>query len=213
MEKTIKLEKTFRYFTYGNIDTAENIWFVLHGYGQLPYYFIRKFQTLDPGKNFVVAPEGMHRFYLEGTSGRVGASWMTKEARLDDINDNHNYLNQLATKICNRKTFKKRFLLGFSQGGATASRWHDSGSFNADHFILWASVFPPDLEFNSKKSRLANSDNTFVVGKQDPFFKEKTDEVQDLFNKQDFSFKIVKYDGGHDIDGEVLKKISQNLDS
>ena len=30
----------------------------------------------------------MHRFYLEGSSGRVGASWMTKEAREDDKKEN-----------------------------------------------------------------------------------------------------------------------------
>ena len=37
----------------------------------------------------IIAPQGLHKFYLEGTSGRVGASWMTKENREDDIK---NYL-------------------------------------------------------------------------------------------------------------------------
>ena len=36
-----------------------------------------------------MAPEGLSRFYLEGFSGKVGATWMTREDRLNDID---NYL-------------------------------------------------------------------------------------------------------------------------
>jgi predicted esterase len=211
MEHEFKIEKSVRYFTHGNAETAKKIWIVLHGYGQLPYYFIRKFESLDPEENFVIAPEGMHRFYLEGTSGRVGASWMTKESRLDDIEDNINYLDSLATELMNNKNFEKKILLGFSQGGATATRWHESGNFKADIFVLWASVFPPDLDFDPNQSSLMKSQNLFLLGKNDPYFKGKEKDVKKLFKSQKFNFEIIDFDGNHDIVKEPLLKISNNI--
>lgn len=209
MEQTIKLPKTFRYFTYGNIETAETIWFVLHGYGQMPEYFIRKFQGLNPEKHFVVAPEGMHRFYLNGTSGRVGSSWMTKEARLDDISDNMNFLNTLYSNFSKQKIFKTKVLLGFSQGGATAARWHEQGNFNASHFILWASVFPPDLSLPENKSKFSVSQNYFIVGNEDEYYNEDNIEVMSrlLANKQ-LIFSTIRYDGGHTVDSLCLEELS-----
>lgn len=212
MEKQLKIEKTARYFTYGNEKTAKNLWIVLHGYGQLPYYFIRKFQTLNPEENFIVAPEGIHRFYLEGTSGRVGASWMTKEARDSDIEDNNKYLDNLAKELLKKKSFDQKILLGFSQGGATATRWHESGCFNADVFVLWASIFPPDLDFNPNESILLKSKNFFVIGNDDPFYKDKEGEVKELFKSQIFSFKTLNFDGKHDISSEPLFKIIKYFD-
>jgi predicted esterase len=213
LEEKFKISKTVRYFTHGNKDTADNIWIVLHGYSQLPEFFIRKFQQLDPEKNFIVAPEGIHRFYKKGTSGRVGASWMTKEARLDDIEDNHNYLNQLATQLLKTKSYKQRFLLGFSQGGATASRWHNTGNFNAHNFILWASVFPNDISIDEGKSGMLKSNNYFAIGKFDPFFKGKIEEIKSFFNDQSFSTKIKIFEGEHDIESDTLLEIAKECEN
>jgi predicted esterase len=215
MEQTIKLPKTFRYFTYGNIETAQTIWFVLHGYGQLPEYFIRKFQGLDPEHHFVVAPEGMHRFYLEGTSGRVGASWMTKEARLNDIQDNIHFLDQLWEQYSHR-SFSKRILLGFSQGGATAARWHENGTFQANHFVLWASIFPPDLNLPSSNNQFIRSTNHFFIGDKDPYFateQQQMREVADFFNANSLPFFMHTFDGQHEIPATALKQLVAKISS
>jgi hypothetical protein len=84
MIEKIQSQRTYRYAVSGN-PTAKNLLYVLHGYGHLAPYFIRKFNSLED--SFIVAPEGMYRFYLYGSSGRVGACWMTKEERLDDALD------------------------------------------------------------------------------------------------------------------------------
>lgn len=212
MEQTIKLTKTFRYFTYGNIETADTIWFVLHGYGQLPEYFIKKFQALDAQKHFVVAPEGMHRFYLSGTSGRVGASWMTKEARLDDIADNIDFLNALYSTFLEQKTFDNKVLLGFSQGGATAARWHEQGIYNASNFILWASVFPPDLKLPENKGQFASSQNHLVVGDKDQYYnKEDISQMEEYLVDQGIHFRTVIYNGSHSIDVDCLQELSSRF--
>lgn len=204
--QTIEISKTVRYATYGNPKKAKNIWIALHGYGQLPEYFIRKFQHLNPEENYVVAPEGMHRFYLNGTSGRVGASWMTKEARENDITDNMAYLDKLWNELNSHGSFKHKILLGFSQGGATAARWHELGNFNASKFVLWASVFPPDLSFKANSNSFDTSNNFFVLGNEDPYYSD--DNAKEIIKEtKKLDFMIYSFDGKHELDKSVLDQI------
>ncbi|MDO7610183.1 MAG: hypothetical protein MUQ68_04950, partial [Crocinitomicaceae bacterium] len=92
MDHSFSHSKTYRYFTLGDKNKSKRLLIVLHGYGQLAKFFLRKF-SMCSDSSFVVAPEGPHRFYRKGYSGRVGASWMTKEARDHDIKDNIIWLN------------------------------------------------------------------------------------------------------------------------
>ena len=73
---SFSVPRTARWWSAGPMEGTERkgTLFVLHGYGQLPEYFIRKFRPLSQAGWHVVAPEGAHRFYLQGTEGRVGAS-------------------------------------------------------------------------------------------------------------------------------------------
>ena len=74
------------------------VWFVLHGYAMLSEFFIQKFKNLDDGNTLIIAPEALNRFYINDYYSRVGASWMTKEERKTDIEENINYLNLLSKK-------------------------------------------------------------------------------------------------------------------
>jgi predicted esterase len=145
----------------------------------------------------------MHRFYLNGTSGRVGASWMTKEDRESDITDNLNWLSKLFTELTEQKTFKKRILLGFSQGGATAARWFYSQKVQFDQLILWASVFPPDLERPIIQS---NSNNYFVIGTEDEYYNTEA-QISEIKFYQNIGFNTLQFEGRHDIENDTLKRI------
>lgn len=208
----LKIEKTSRYYVEGSLQTAKHIIYVLHGYGQLARFFIRKFQPIINEGIAIVAPEGMHRFYLKGSSGRVGASWMTKEAREQDISDNIIFLNSLhqeITKINAKATFS---LLGFSQGGATAARWLQFGDVKIEHFILWASVFPPDLEGLTENSRFKGTDNYFYVGDQDQYFdKNQRTEMKDFLVKLNLNFDFIVFNGDHNIYTDPLSHLIKNL--
>jgi len=207
-EKKFIVSKTMRYFTIGDINKAEKLLYVLHGYGQLASYFIKSFEKL-PDSYLVIAPEGMHRFYLNGTSGRVGASWMTKEAREIDIHENTKNLELLDQHISNEKTFKKKIILGFSQGGATAARWYFSKDKIADNLILWASIFPPDISENEFIKYNKNK-NYFVLGNQDPYFnKENINNVIQAYQLNHFF--IETFEGKHQINLSVLKRILNNI--
>lgn len=205
MKGTLVSTKTYRYFTYGNQDKAKKLLYVLHGYGQLAEYFIRKFHSISEDF-FIVAPEGMHRYYLNGNSGRVGASWMTKEDRESDIHDNLNWLNQLDAEISKTHSFDKKIVLGFSQGSATAARWFYNGKVNADHLIIWASVFPPDLQIEKEIDQSYNGKNYFLIGERDEYFTQIQIESLDVFYKSK-GFHTRIYKGEHDINTESLIEV------
>lgn len=207
MEEKLRHYKTFRYEVSEEAVQGKPVLYVLHGYGQQAQYFIRKFRSLFD--DFVViAPEGMHRFYLQGSAGRVGASWMTKEAREDDIADNISWLNALDEQITKRYQPSKKILLGFSQGGATAARWYHMGATPFEAMILWACVFPPDLD-PSQEIKNAEEQH-FTIGSEDEFYDAKAQqELFDFYNEK--GFKVHPFEGKHDINPETLVKILQEI--
>ncbi len=210
-EEEFIIQKSTRLYSYGDISVATKLLIVLHGYGQLPRYFIEKFKSLS-SDYYIIAPEGFHRFYLKGSSGRVGASWMTKEAREDDIKDNNNYLKSVVDHALSLKTFNKTILLGFSQGGATSARFYFSKKNEINHLILWASVFPPDISVDKLKIQESISKNNhFILGKEDEYFTEAAQQETLAFFKAN-SFHTHVYEGTHDIDENTLQNVLSKIE-
>jgi len=204
-----------RYYKAGTLNNqTRQIWFVLHGYGQLAQYFIRKFRTLEEHGICVIAPEGLSRFYLEDVSSRVqsgnnrvGATWMTRENRIADI---HNYLQYLNTICANEVPKDNKIpitILGFSQGAATATRWALEGKVTFDRLLLWAGIFPPDIDFTTGKLVLKNKTTSIVYGTADPFLKDdRFAEMKLLSEKLEINPDVHTFEGGHDIDEKTLLK-------
>lgn len=201
IEKDISLAQKRRYYQ-NNLEGKKHILLALHGYGQLAQFFYRKFNIIDEDWGLVV-PEGPHRFYLNGNSGRVGASWMTKEWRDQDILENNAYLTALVRVIHEENPNAQIHLLGFSQGGATAARLYQSNPKLFVHLILWASIFPPDLE-KSSFSNHAKLD--FAIGQNDIFY-DLVNQANIKKEYESLGFNIYQYNGGHDIDQELLDTI------
>ena len=209
-EKTLSFSYRGRYFTSTQPGPhIEKVLVVFHGYGMLAYYFLQKFRDLFDEKTLVIAPEGLNRFYLEGFSGRVGATWMTKEDRLADIENYLCYLAELKRGVLDLCTNAEITLLGFSQGAATVSRWITQGDVNWHRLILWAGLWPPDLPFEAGREKLgANKEIYFVYGNQDPFLKEShLSTLKDLSDKLDVQPVIQVFEGGHEINVSLLKQI------
>ena len=202
MSHSFKASKTYRFFSIPSENNSKNLLVALHGYGQLAAFFIKKFNACSNDYT-ILAPEGPHRFYKSGYSGHVGASWMTKEAREDDIKDNINWLTEWLTDHLKENTYDKIILLGFSQGGATAARWYYNNPSQFDQLILWASVFPPDI--SKPKMKLPNN-NLYVVGKNDEFINDEM-RLNEVKFYQKIGFDTHVYDGNHDIDPFVIQQI------
>ena len=147
MEKHLNISISAAYHTLNELtDKTKNIWFVCHGQGQLAEYFIKKFEVLNSEENFVIAPQGLSRYYLNGFTGRVGASWMTKEDRLTEIDNQQVLLQEIWTnEVGDQAEGKRVIFFGFSQGTATISRFIGYSKVPFDKLVLWAGMFPPDL--------------------------------------------------------------------
>ncbi len=212
-ENHIAVEKTARYFTIGEAgENTREVWYVCHGYGQLAKYFIKHFEVLDNGSRLIVAPEGLSRFYLNGFSGRIGATWMTKEDRLNEIEDYLGFLNTLHAHIFKRlyRENVKITVLGFSQGTATVCRWLTEGNIYADRLILWAGLMPPEIDFQTDGKVFQGLQNYVVLGKNDPFAnQEMLDQQKAILKKHQIPYKFLTFDGEHEIHDDTLRKIAK----
>jgi hypothetical protein len=57
---TIPVRRTARYYTLGEISSAtREVWFVIHGYGQLAEYFIRHFRGMNDGNFLTKKPPSL----------------------------------------------------------------------------------------------------------------------------------------------------------
>jgi len=204
--ENITVERSFRYALTEATQRTKTLVYLLHGYGQLATYFIRKTAGVSSETTTFIAPEGMHRFYLQGTEGRVGASWMTREARELDIHENTVALDKLHASLVKRFNPERIIIIGFSQGGATAARWIVNGKIEVDTFVSWASVFPPDLTFPDTTLRTRTKKRYFVVGNADPYFDEASTEIASKAYA-DLGFDILQFEGGHDLDKNTLEQL------
>ena len=207
----ITISKTAYYVTIGEMnEQTENVWFVLHGYGQLAEFFIRKFKIFDDGKTVIIAPEALSKFYLKEFSGRVGATWMTKYEKDAEIADYINYLNHLYHTVLKNFDVNKLKVnvLGFSQGTATVARWCMDETIKYDRLILWAGYFGNGIQAIIDPLKVASKEVILCYGKEDEFLvnldiQQYEKDIQDVIPH----VKIYTFEGGHSIDEELLLRI------
>jgi predicted esterase len=218
-ERHIEVAKTARYFTLGDVgpDTKQ-LWIVCHGYRQLAKRFMRWFSALDDGTQFIVAPEGLSRFYLDdgtrehGAGDPIGSTWMTREDRLNEI---HDYVRYLDAVLAEAKQLMSRppetlIVLGFSQGVHTACRWVVAGKMDVSRLICWGAYPPDDLDGERGPSRLTDTDMVLVRGAADPFVSEEGHQRQeDRLTTMAIPFRTLEHPGGHDLDPDLLRELAR----
>jgi predicted esterase len=211
----INVTKRARYYQIGEANSStKKVWMVFHGYAMLSEFFIKKFEILNDGETLIIAPEALNRFYITENFSRVGASWMTKLERENDIVENNQYIESLFQKVSKdigHSNFQLN-VLGFSQGRATACRWIFSTNIKANNFIVWAGDIPKDSLTEENKSKW-NSLNTFLVfGTKDPLITTDLSlKFQKRISEYRLNFDLVEYDGDHRIFPKVLKEVSEKF--
>ena len=216
IKKTLEVEKTARYFQIGSAhNEISTVWIVLHGYGMLSEFFIQKFDQIKDKNTLIIAPEALNRFYIDTNYGRVGASWMTKEERQTDIDENIKYLNGLMN-IINKEIGHNRFkinVLGFSQGGATACRWVFSSDVKIENLIMWAGDIPKDTLTEENKLKWTGINTHLVMGKKDELINENMKaKFLKLVTDYKLDYKLTLYDGDHRVYTDVLKELVKSFD-
>jgi predicted esterase len=213
-EHHLDVPRSARYFTIGTPGPAiTEVWFALHGYAQLAASFARQCLPLEASHRLVIAPEGLSRFYIGDhtrpatADTRVGASWMTREDRLNEITDYIRYLDLVARGTLERlRQQVSLHVLGFSQGTATATRWTTRGQTRIDRLILWGAPTPTDLDPALDGGKLRALDVVLVVGDEDPFVTPKVvSREEERLAAMGVRYRVVRYRGIHALDPETLK--------
>jgi acetyl esterase/lipase len=186
----------------------DDVWFLLHGYGQLASEFLDHARALAREGRLLVVPEALSRFYHEDHE-KVGASWMTREDRLAEIDDYVSYLDRLHERIYEglRGTGTRLRLLGYSQGVATAARWAARGKAVIDELVIWGSPLPHDLD-DAAIARLGRMRVTLVGGSRDRFLTElQLEEQSALLKRHGVSSEVKRFEGGHRLDHDTLRSL------
>jgi predicted esterase len=209
-ERTLSTPRTARYFSLGMGQNATALWVVCHGYGQLASRFLERFRALKSEQRRVVAPEGLSRFYLteQPAERRVGASWMTREDRLHEIEDYVRYLDAVYADI--QLPQARVTALGFSQGSATVCRWAAFGSTRIARLIVWGGEVPPDLDLTEPgvAKRMRESQLTLVYGSRDEFFTPKIVAATEArLRAHDIPYTLRSFEGAHEIHEATLRSL------
>ena len=206
-EHHLRVQRTARYHVLGDIRTAKALWIVVHGYGQLARFFLNNFEGLEDDL-CVVAPEGLSRFYLDAEHQRVGATWMTREDRLHEIEDHVAYLDRLVEVLLQQRSAPIPInVLGFSQGVATVARWAMKGKTKFDRLVFWAGSLPPELDQGALQAwRSLKVD--LVLGEQDPLIKAA--DVKAAFQRltsAGIAVQMHNFKGAHALDKMLLSRL------
>ncbi|MGQ3013001.1 MAG: alpha/beta hydrolase [Flavobacteriales bacterium] len=191
---------------------VRNVWLLLHGYGQLARYFIRHFEPFFSTDTLFVAAEGLSHFYLEGTSGRVGASWMTKHKRERDIRDIGAWLDILQQDIAAAVHPQVRWnVLAFSQGCAVALRWLYASPLQPAKVVLWGGTLPHDIAMPQQQAWLNRTDLHIVNGDRDPFLQNvNLTDIRKVFDGEQIRYTWHTFGGGHQLHEDTIRTLIQD---
>jgi len=216
-ERHVPVARSARYYVLGEAGPqVDDVWFVCHGYGQLAVEFIREFECIAAPNRLVVAPEALSRYYIStgpgfhSTDAKVGATWMTREDRDVEIADYVAYLDTLSGEILNGLQERVRVtVLGFSQGGATTTRWLMRGPTRADRLILWGSLLASDADLSEASSLFREVDLSIVYGTRDQFANaELIADYEKVLRNHSIRYALTSFEGGHRMDRNTLKEIA-----
>jgi predicted esterase len=208
-ERSIRVERTARYYLLGSPGPeVRRLWIVLHGYGQLAAAMLRRCAPLAGDDTLVAAPEALSRFYLAAVAtpethgeARVGASWMTREARESEIADQVGYLDRLHAGLLREcgGAVRETHVLGFSQGAAAAARWALLGATPPPvQLLLWAGHLPPEIWTDAARARLAHTELVLAAGDADPYIPAgELDRTVERARAQGLTARAFSFSGGH----------------
>lgn len=214
-ERHLQVARTARYWTLGDPNSASDVWFVLHGYGQLARRFLVRFGPVDGPRRCIVAPEALSRFYVggqgrHGPESRVGATWMTREDREHEIEDYVRYLDDVARDVLGTRRPERVTVLGFSQGVATASRWTVLGALRPARLLLWGDYLPPDLDLARARAAWRDTEVILVRGAHDPTLDDPVlaDAETARVAAAGLTTRLLSYPGRHEIDAATLRALA-----
>jgi len=182
----------------------------IHGWGQNAPRFLRDFDVLRAHNVVVAAPQGLHQFYLDPGTKKVGFNWLTAYDRQQAIDDTNRFLAKLLDTIEERHPFdrSKVFLLGFSQGSAMAWRFAVSDWLVPAGLISIGADLPEDVA--ARLGEAAPFPSLLLRGADDPLAGPALHEhAESTLRGQDWAVTAETYPGEHRITAEAVMRMVQ----
>lgn len=211
------MPRTARFFQLGRPGPdTRSLWVACHGYGQLAASFASAMEPAVANDRVIVVPEGLSRFYLDdprkrhGPDAPIGASWMTREDRENEIRDHVEYLDLLVAQcIADIGKDVPVVALGFSQGVATVCRWAALGVTSLQRLILWGGTLPIDLPADRGPDLFRGAAVTLVAGRTDKLSPPGVVERdRERLEASAIPVEMRLHMGGHLISSQMLRSIA-----
>jgi len=209
----IRISRTAHLYTLGSLTPKTRfVWLVCHGYGQLAERFVKKFTVLDLDRHFIIAPEGLSRFYWGGVSGEVVASWMTRKDPLEEIEDHTHFLDDVYCQYDNLASDDVRWVMfGFSQGNATIIRYLERYRPAFDSLLIWAGRLPRESGNVDFVNYLNQRSLHYFYGDRDIYVTEaRLLEEREFFDGINLDIQVHPFHGEHRVDKNTLEAWSGN---
>jgi len=186
---TFTTPRTARYLQLGEPGPAiEHVWVCLHGHDQPVAELTEQLRNLDTPERLLLLPEALSRYPLppdEGAEARTGAAWFASDSLLPDLADLGAYLDALTTQVlaaCPPNT--PLTVLGYGHGAAAACRWLAGNGVDYTRLILYAAVFPAEIDRRATLVALPERPVLVVSTTTDTYAPEAAGEglMQDLLD-------------------------------
>ena len=217
----LRVPRTARYYVIGKPgELVRDLWIMCHGFAQLARDFASPLEPLADDTRLIVVPEALNRFYLDSHPmrtkvSRMGATWMTREDRDADIEDNVSYLDALyehvLEELANEGAERDRMrvhALGFSQGVATVSRWAARGGAVVDHIVAWGHGFPADVNLRALAEHRPGIALDIVYGTRDRWLAPEAIAAQlAMLEASGVPHRVRTFNGGHTLSTAMLREL------
>lgn len=200
--------RTVPWFVVDGGGPVRTVVVVLHGLGQRAGDLARQLQPAATPGTVLVLPEGLSRSLPRPGAARAGASWSTGEDEPHDLHDNLRWLSDLALELDRRWPDARRVLVGFSQGGLTASRWLAHAPRPWTRVVLWGSAVARDVDLAAFRAGLADAELVVAVGDADPYVTpEAAASVRARLDGGGLPWRLHRYAGAHEIPVDALLQV------
>jgi len=210
IERSISTTTHGRFIT-NERDASSPILMGFHGYAESAEVEFKRLQSIEGSDEwFIVAVQGLHRFYRRSTN-EVVASWMTRQDRELAIADNSAYVSAVLHAVTRNATANPTIVLsGFSQGVAMAYRCAVMDPRVHGVISLGGDV-PPELD----AAALGRIPSVLLGrGDQDEWYTAaKLEEDQSRLLAAGVEVEVVHFNGGHEWSDTFRKAASRFLNS
>jgi len=207
-EKEINYNTSNSYSTLNVLNkNTKNVWFVCHGMGYLSRYFLKYFKSLDPDKNYVIAPQAPSK-YCQQPKMHVGANWLTRDNTQAGMENIINYFDSIFTNE-QLSSNLNLIVLGYSQGVSVALRYMIKREIQCNKLIIHSGGIPVEL-VNKDFSYLKKETEVYLVyGTKDEYLNEQriveeTKKAKELFGDK---LQIIPFEGSHIVNVSFINSI------